>query len=98
MDAARNQEMIASYPVPSTFPNPTPPPPLDSYCHVSFMDTAAVSINVYPPSRSCVPCFALGMAYLGGWTEQLEDNPIIFCSDGFAVFTGYSKEEVEGRK
>eukprot|EP00903_Cladosiphon_okamuranus_P020018 g18388.t1 len=28
---------------------------------------------------------------------DLEDNPIIFCSDGFADFTGYAKEEVEGR-
>nr|AML77499.1 putative LOV domain-containing protein [Scytosiphon lomentaria] len=28
---------------------------------------------------------------------DLEDNPIIFCSDGFAEFTGYAKDEVEGR-
>nr|AML77108.1 putative LOV domain-containing protein [Desmarestia viridis] len=28
---------------------------------------------------------------------DLHDNPIIFCSDGFASFTGYDKEEVEGR-
>ncbi|CAM9643588.1 unnamed protein product, partial [Sphacelaria rigidula] len=28
---------------------------------------------------------------------QLEDNPIIFCSDGFCAFTGYARDKVEGR-
>ena len=28
---------------------------------------------------------------------DLDDNPIIFASDGFCRFTGYSHEEIEGR-
>ncbi|CAM9725399.1 unnamed protein product [Ascophyllum nodosum] len=28
---------------------------------------------------------------------DLHDNPIIFCSDAFAKFLGYTREEVEGR-
>lgn len=28
---------------------------------------------------------------------EVQDNPIIFASDGFCSFTGYEKKEVEGR-
>lgn len=48
-----------------------------------------------PTSLCTLPRFNLHAA---DRRDQLEDNPIIFCSDGFAEFTGYAKDEVEGRK
>jgi PAS domain S-box-containing protein len=42
------------------------------------------------------PCESLLIVFLFSDLNEI-DNPIIYASEGFTRYTGYSKEEIEGR-
>ena len=76
---------------------------------VNFFSRKAAPRSVFKPSKPLAPKDGLILAMLenvndGGRrpcyviSDPTEaDNPIVFASDGFCLFTKYSKKEIEGR-
>ena len=71
-----------------------------------------VFLSMLENCQNMGPCYVITDPSLRGialqWSGQLHviyfifflcnaDNPIIYASEGFSKFTGYSKEEIEGR-